>query len=298
MTKHATPQGKSVDRRSFLRATGVAAASLPLAGFAGLESSLAPKPDLWERWTWSDQGGNDAIDHSAWTEFLKTHVVEGSDGINRIAYGPLPTIAIENLDRYLASLTRRRITTFNRAQQEAYWINLYNALTVKVVLTHYPVASIRDIDLSTGFFSAFTGGGPWDRALVQVEGVGVSLNDIEHRILRPIWRDRRIHYALNCASIGCPSLQTQAFTAENMSVLLDKAAHTYINSPRGMRLEGDKLIVSKIYSWYQDDFGGSQKGVLRHLHKYADGALKEIVADRAGIDGYEYDWALNDATPK
>jgi len=298
MTTHAKPQGKSFGRRSFLRAAGIAAASLPLAGAMEFEKSLASKPDLWERWTWSDPGGSDSISHTAWTEFLQAHVVEGGDGINRIAYGPLPTAGIEHLNAYLNKLTRTRITTFNRGQQRAYWINLYNALTIKVVLEHYPVASIRDIKLSTGFFSALGGGGPWDRELVDIEGAGVSLNDIEHRILRPIWRDPRIHYALNCASIGCPSLMTEAFTFHNTEAMLEKAARAYVNSPRGARLEEDKLVVSKIYGWYEEDFGGSARGVLKHLNKYGDASLREILADRTRIDAYDYDWALNDATPR
>ena len=104
----------------------------------------------------------------------------------------------------------------SRDEQLAYWINLYNALTVKVILDHYPVKSILDIDISPGWFSI----GPWGKKLVAVEGVEISLDDIEHRILRPIWRDPRIHYALNCAAVGCPNLLREAFTGATAEVLL------------------------------------------------------------------------------
>ena len=94
-------------------------------------------------------------------------------------------------------------------EQRAFWINLYHALTVRVILSHYPVSGIREIDISPGLFAR----GPWDRKLIPVEGVELTLNDIEHRILRPIWRDPRVHYALNCASLGCPDLRRRPIPA-------------------------------------------------------------------------------------
>ena len=102
------------------------------------------------------------------------------------------------------------ITDYNKKEQLAYWINLYNSLTIKVVLEHYPVKSIKEIKLS-GIFKP----GPWKKELVIIEGKKLSLDNIEHDILRPIWKDNRVHYAVNCASIGCPNLQNSAFTAKN-----------------------------------------------------------------------------------
>ena len=137
--------------------------------------------------------------------FLAQHLRTGEDGIARIGYGAVSDEDRKSLDAYIAALaghpgSRRAL---NRAEQQAYWINLYNALTVQVILDHYPVESIRDIDISPGLFAD----GPWGKKLVTIEGEAVSLDDIEHRILRPIWKDPRIHYAVNCASIGCPNLQ-------------------------------------------------------------------------------------------
>ena len=140
-----------------------------------------------------------------------------------------PTRNKRRLNSYVAGLTAIPISRYNRSEQRAYWINLYNALTVKLVLEHYPIGSIRDIDISPGLFAD----GPWKRKLVEVENEVLSLNDIEHRILRPIWRDPLIHYAVNCASVGCPNLLTMAFTAANTDDLLNAAALDYINSPRG-----------------------------------------------------------------
>jgi hypothetical protein len=194
------------------------------------------------------------------------------------------------LQAYIAELAATPISRFSRDEQLPYWINLYNALTVSVVLDPYPVESIRDIDISPGFFSS----GPWDKQLVVVEGGALTLNDIEHRILRPIWRDPRIHYAVNCASIGCPNLERTAFTAENANALLEKGARQYVNHPRGARVTDGELIVSSIYVWYQADFGGSDEGVIRHLQQYGRPKLKTGLATVDEIADDQYDWSLND----
>jgi hypothetical protein len=187
---------------------------------------------------------------------------------------------------YLAALSP---TAMNRDRQLAYWINLYNAFTVSLVLEHMPVASIRDIDISPGLFSD----GPWDAKLLAIQGEKVSLNDIEHRILRPVWRDSRIHYAVNCASIGCPDLQPEAYTAENTDDLLERGARAFINHPRGARFDGGKLRVSSIYKWFAEDFGDSPEGVVAHLMKYADEPLRSRLEGYRGRLAYGYDWSLN-----
>ena len=146
------------------------------------------------------------------------------------------------------------VSSLNRGEQLAYWINFYNALTVQVILDHYPTDSILDIKISPGFFSI----GPWDKKLVTVEGEELSLNDMEHRILRPIWRDPRIHYGVNCASIGCPNLLTTAYTADNVDGLLTENAVAYVNHPRGASLQNGALTVSSIYDWFEEDFGGNE----------------------------------------
>lgn len=181
-----------------------------------------------------------------------------------------------------------RISSFNQREQFAFWVNLYNAVTVRTVLDHYPVASIRDIN--DGFLSP----GPWDRPLVTVEGKSVTLNDIESRILRPLWDDPRIHYVLNCASVGCPNLEVAAYRGKGLNARLDAAARSYINNPRGVRVDGDRLVISSIYAWFEDDFGGSESAVLAHLKRYADPDLSRDLAQHGTIGGYDYDWALND----
>ncbi len=162
---------------------------------------------------------------------------------------------------------------------------------MKLVLDHYPVASVRDIDISPGWFSI----GPWGKKLLTIEGEAVSLNDIEHRILRPIWRDARIHYAVSCASIGCPDLPAEAFTAINADALLTAGAREYVNHPRGVRVEDGRLIVSSLYVWFAEDFGDGDADVIAHLRRYARPDLAAALAGVGRIDDFAYDWRLNDA---
>jgi hypothetical protein len=175
--------------------------------------------------------------------------------------------------------------------QAAFWVNLYNALTVRTVLQHYPVAGIREIDISPGLFAD----GPWGAELVEVEGVPLSLDDIEHRILRPIWRDPRIHYAVNCAALGCPNLQREPFAAARLDAQLDAAARAFVGHPRGVAIEDDELIVSSIYRWFSEDFGADDAAVIAHLRTYAPPDLARDLAGFTRIEDYAYDWNLNDA---
>jgi hypothetical protein len=254
-----------------------------------LEKLFAPKAELWPRWTESDEASSRRVDHGTWDRFLKTYVMEGRDGINRVAYGRVSERDRVSLSGYVKSLSSTPISHYSRSEQFAYWVNLYNALTLQTVLKHYPVKSIRDIDISGGLFAK----GPWGKKLVEVEGEAVSLDDIEHRILRPIWRDPRIHYAVNCAALGCPNLQPSAFTASNAEDLLARGARDFVNHPRGVRVSGDSFTLSSIYSWFEADFA-KDGGVSAHVRRYAspDLAAKLKRFDRA--PKYEYDWALND----
>jgi len=249
----------------------------------------APRAELWDKWS-ASTASKVGIDHTAWNGFLSRHVQEGKDGINRIAYGKVPKADRAALEAYLERLQKVAIRKFSRDEQRAYWINLYNAATVQVVLAHYPVDSILKIDISPGLFAK----GPWKKKLLKVEGEGVSLDDIEHRILRPIWKDPRTHYAVNCASLGCPNLQPRAYSAGNMEALLEAGARAYVNHARGASVERGRLTVSSIYVWFQSDFGDGDAGVIAHLKQYAGPALKKALAEVRRVGGHDYDWTLND----
>jgi len=247
----------------------------------------APAAKLWPRWSEHDAASSAIISHVAWDNWLERFVSVADDASTRIAYARVAAADRSQLRNYIDSLGAIEISAYNRAEQRAYWINLYNALTIDIVLEHYPLESIRDI--SSGLFSS----GPWRLKLVQVEGEALSLDDIEHRILRPIWRDPRIHYAVNCASLGCPDLQPGAFTAANSESLLEQAARKFVNSARAARFDRGKLEVSSIYHWFEEDFGGDDSGVIAHLLRYADTDLAAALAQVEEIDDHFYDWRLN-----
>jgi hypothetical protein len=267
-----------------------------VATFVFTSSTLhaAPKADLWPRWEKHDPGSNQKIDHSVWDKFLRNNLVPHPSGINRVRYASVAPEDRKALKDYLKNLQSLPISSYNRAEQRAYWINLYNALTVDLVLSRFPVESIRDINISPGLFAR----GPWGAKLLTVEGEKLSLDDIEHHILRPIWKDNRVHYAVNCASLGCPNLQAAAYTSENTEALLEKGAHEYINHPRGLVVKNDKLQVSSIYVWFQEDFGGSAEGLMEHWAKYASKTLADTLQRYSGGLEHDYDWRLNDAEPK
>ena len=265
---------------------------LPIAAFLvflTLETHAAPKSDLWDHWTAHQPESTLAPDYQIWSDFLRRYLdTSNSDGIHRVDYAGVTAEDREGLKQYLLRLQKIPVSRLSRIQQLPYWINLYNAFTVHLVLEHYSLDSI--VDIRYGFFDF----GPWDEKLLQIEDEEVSLNDIEHRILRPIWKDPRLHYVLNCASLGCPNLQPESFHPGNVESLLNSGARDYINHPRGLRFENeDDLLLSKIYDWYADDFGDNEKKILQHLMRYANQSTKTRLESFDGDIDYEYDWDLN-----
>ena len=254
-------------------------------GLASTFVFAAPESDLWDFWNRS--GNETGIDHSSWQEFLDKYLVERSEGANLVDYQGVKPADRKKLSEYVAGLSRLPVLRYSRDEQFAYWVNLYNAATVQLILDHYPVKSITKISFS--FFSF----GPWDEKLLEIEGKEVSLNDIEHRILRPIWKDRRIHYVVNCASISCPSLPKRALKPSTLENDLRSAEEIYLKDARAIRIEDGEMVLSSIYDWYREDFG-DEESFIRHLmesgreRSYA--TMSALVEDA----GYEYDWGLNE----
>jgi hypothetical protein len=182
----------------------------------------------------------------------------------------------------------------SRAEALAYWGNLYNAVTLKVVIDRYPVASIRDIK-GGSWLDPKAYLGPWREPRVTVEGGRrLSLDDIEHAIMRPTFKDPRVHYVVNCASYGCPNLMERAWRAATLEADLEAAARAYVNHPRGVAvLPSGALRVSSIYRWFIEDFGGTDDGVLAHLRSHAAPALAQRLAGTPSIAEHDYDWSLN-----
>jgi hypothetical protein len=259
-----------------------------------------PKSDLWDFWENSNsaesrESSQTSIDHSTWQSFLNEYLVTNDpSGINLVRYEAIATQGSQGLNllnQYIALLEAVDPRSLSKNEQFAYWVNLYNATTVRVIANAYPVKSIRKT--GKGLFSF----GPWDDVVTQIAGKGVTLNDIEHRILRPFWKDSRIHFVVNCASIGCPNLHQTALTADNHQVILDQARRSFINHPRAVSVANGELHLSSIFDWYADDFGNSQSEVLEYLATYlnrerSDSILSVIQQPKADVK-YSYDWSLN-----
>lgn len=223
---------------------------------------------------------------------LAAHVRVSPDGLNRVTYAAWKANAADMaaLDSVIRDMQAVNPASLARPAQFAFWANLYNAVTLQVVLARFPVRSIRDIKPNPLAL------GPWKEPRVTVAGKRLSLDDIEHTILRKQWRDPRVHYSVNCASIGCPNLMPRAWRAETLEADLDAAARAFIASPRALSLDSQgRATVSSIYHWFKADFGGSDAGVLAHLRQYAPAATAARLAT-ARIAGHRYDWSINSAT--
>ncbi len=232
--------------------------------------------------------GTGGFDHAAFETILAGVVQPDGEGYNRVNYrGLKPKSA--TLEGYLASMQAASPSQFSQSGAMAFWINLYNAKTLAVVVERYPVASIKKINLGGG---GLFGSGPWSANILTVEGQELSLDDIEHRILRPHFNDPMLHYALNCASYSCPNLATSAFTAGNAEALMLAGAKDYINHPRGMSVDGSSITASKIYAWYSADFGGKPK-LKTHWLRFA-ASEKQAAISAANAISFDYDWRLND----
>ena len=267
---------------------------LALTGLAVITATLllfffkAPTAQLDAFWDQANPVSGDTISHELWQETLDEYLIsEHSPGVNRVDYQALQEDGVEALQQYLKTQSEIDPRNYNRAEQFAFWVNLYNALTVKLITDNYPLNSITELGNSA------LGFGPWDDELITVAGKALTLNDIEHRILRPVWKDHRIHFAVNCASLSCPNLLAEAFTVKNQERLLIQGAHDYLLHPRALQIEGHTLHLSSIFYWYKDDFGNSQKELLQTLSQYLPEPLATQIKNHTGAIEYRYDWQLN-----
>ena len=210
--------------------------------------------------------------HDAWNSLLTQYV----DDNGKVNYRGLKS-NVSKLDAYLETLKNNPPqASWSRNEKMAYWINAYNAFTVKKIVSNYPLNSIRDL----------SGGKVWDDKWINIGDKSYSLNEIENGILRPTYKDARIHFAVNCAAKSCPPLYNRAFTAGNLERNLDKLTDDFINDPAFNTISAGSVKVSKIFDWYKDDFGN----LTDYLNEYAD---TKINAD-AQIGYTDYDWGLNE----
>lgn len=234
--------------------------------------------------------------HALWTEVLGAHL-RGED----VDYGKLRADHAK-LDRYLASLEAvqpEEFAAWKREEQYAFWIDAYNAYTIRHVLDVYPIASPKDVG-GEGRKSF------WDQEFIPLGKLfpeagdrKLSLNDLENRILRPKFKDARVHAVLNCASRGCPPLLAEAFVAERIEEQLDLRVEKWLADPARNRYDRDekRLRVSRIFDWYEDDFVRDGDSVQAWIGARAPRAEREWITatPNLAVEFLEYSWKLNDA---
>ena len=227
------------------------------------------------------------METQAYAQVLTRNITPGADGVMLFDYAAAKSNGDhETIKAYIAAQAALRPSTMTDAQATAYWANLYNAVTLDVVLDDYPIKSIR----SLGPFTT----GPWKREVVTVEGETLSLDNIEHDILRVDFATPYIHYMVNCASIGCPNLREELWTADGLYADQKIAAAAFINSDRGVKIRKDgRIAVSKIYNWFSEDFGTTEEDLRAHLAEHAKGERLEALTSGAKFKGSHYNWDLN-----
>ncbi|MEN8212529.1 MAG: DUF547 domain-containing protein [Thermodesulfobacteriota bacterium] len=220
------------------------------------------------------------IDNTVYALLLKKHVIN-----NRVNYdGFKKDEAL--LDKYLAILSETDVKSLTGNRRFAFYINAYNAFTIKLVLTKFPgINSIKEIG---EFFS-----NPWSKKFILLQKRRVSLDYIEHDILRPEFKDPRVHFAINCASKSCPSLLNEPYESSILENQLDNQAKKFINDPKNTFFKGDTLFISKIFKWFKEDFSDNP---LLFIQQYASMGLKAELNLKKGnmtIRYLDYDWSLN-----
>jgi len=228
-----------------------------------------------------DNGGaSEVVDHSIYDELLGKQVKNGF--VNYQGFKNEEG----KLDHYLKVLEETDTEKLSRNEQFAFYINAYNAWTIKLILSEYPgVESIKHLG---NIFAS-----PWKKKLCRIDGDLVTLDHIEHGILRPQFKDPRVHFAINCAAKSCPPLISEPYLGSTLDQQLDDSVRAFVNDSKNNRLDEDTLYVSKIFKWFAEDFDDDVHGFLL---KYAEGNLKRGLQsrkDNVKIKYLDYDWSLN-----
>ena len=213
------------------------------------------------------------VSHTAWNELVSKYVT-ASGKVNYKGFIQEKAKFQGYLDALAAETPA---SSWSRNEKLAYWINAYNAFTVKLILDNYPLKSITNLNK------------PWDTKFFKLAGKSYSLNEIEHQIIRPVFKDPRIHFAVNCASASCPKLLNEAYTASKLDSQLNAQTRSYVNNAAHNSLNGGSAQLSSIFDWYKDDFS-SKGGVVAFINAYTS---KKLSAS-AKLSYKDYDWTLNE----
>jgi len=222
----------------------------------------------------------DRVDHGLYGELLQKYVKNGV-----VDYQGFKKEEAK-LDQYLDILEKTDTKTLSRNEQFAFYVNAYNAWTIKLILGADPeIKSIKDLG------SLFKS--PWKKKIARIDGEVLTLDNIEHDILRPRFKDPRIHFAVNCAAKSCPPLRSEPYQGDVLDKQLTEMTEAFVNDPTRNRLEGNTLYVSSIFKWYSEDFNDD---IVGFFMKYARGDLKARLQKQAKeirVEYLDYDWSLN-----
>jgi hypothetical protein len=220
------------------------------------------------------------VDHSIYATLLEKYVKKG-----QVDYRGFKSEEAK-LDQYLKVLEKTDSDNLSRNEQFAFYVNAYNAWTIKLILKGYPgVKSIKDLG---NIFKS-----PWKKKICRVDEDVITLDDIEHNILRPRFKDPRVHFAINCAALSCPQLISKPYRGDTLDRQLDHSVRAFINNPQRNYLEDNTLYISKIFKWFSEDF---HDDVVGFFLKYAQGDLKKQLEESKGkikVKYLDYDWSLN-----
>lgn len=250
----------------------------------------APKSELIEFWDDTESSSAMQINHGPWQEILSTYVDDThSSGINRFDYAAVTPEDARKLKRYLAYLEKMEPRQLNKAESFAYWMNMFNAILVDRVVDTFQSGSNRAINRIIGGGVRNIG---WAKDTVEVAMQEISLNDIEHGILRPIWKDPRVHFAMAACTLGGGNILKTAYNGENNEQLLEEARVKFMEHPRAVRVEGNRIVLNSVFDWYRDDFGSSKNAVLNYVRENTSDEVRQAMRGLSRVS-YEYDWDLN-----
>ncbi len=240
----------------------------------------APKSDITQESTPTEKTNNTevatVVDHSVFDKLLQASVTSKGD-VNYSAFAKNKA----TLKSYIVSLTKVNTSKLSKNEKTAFWINAYNALTIDQIIEHYPVSSITKID----------GGKVWDQPLpYKFEGKTLTLNDIEKKILLGAELfDARVHFAVNCAAVSCPTLSNQAFTGANVQEMLTKNTKSALANPSFNKISAKSAAISKLFDWYKADFVKAEGSIVKFINKYSS----TKISDQTKITYLDYNWSLN-----
>ncbi|MDX2060138.1 MAG: DUF547 domain-containing protein [Gemmatimonadales bacterium] len=231
-----------------------------------------------------------AFDHAEFDRLLRTHVVDGMVDYDAFAADP-------GFDRYLGHLAAADPSGWARDEQLAFWLNAYNAYTIRLIVKHRERGSIRNINRALGLFKGL---GPWAEKLVVVGGTTYDLETVEQQIIRPTFREPRIHFALVCAAMGCPPLRSEAYRGADLERQLEDQSRIFLTqSPDKNRVDLARrsVWVSEVFKFndYAKDFGGSDATIMRFIARYyPPGPERDLLeSGSAKLTYTKYDWTLN-----